>query len=384
MVAGVYDVVVVGAGVMGSATAYWLSRAGKRVALLEQHSPAHVRASSADESRTIRYQYRGQAAYTRMVAGAVELWKEFDRRSGTNFYRETGTLTLQTQPNFEPLLDGHQGLCDLGYKPRWLDAQDVRREFPQFANVDSGYIMKGVGGYIAAGPATRALAEAAAEEGADVFTGAEVVELSESGGRVTSVTTRDGRTFAGEAFVISAGPWTPCLLPDLPVRVQPTAARLHYLKPEDPAAYEFPQLTPFSVMDTQFYGFPVHWRGCVKVADDMIGEPFDPDRDREHEDPVALAKLRDFLGSHMPGLRDAEMVYSKTCTYSMTPDSDFILDRVPNLENALVAAGFSGHGFKFGILIGQILADLSTRGTTTWDLSRFRLDRNPSAVGQHW
>ncbi len=379
-----YDVVVVGAGVMGSATAYWLSRAGKRVALLEQHSPAHVRASSADESRTIRYQYRGQAAYTRMVAGAVELWKEFDRRSGTNFYRETGTLTLQTQPDFEPLLDGHQGLCDLGYKPRWLDAQDVRREFPQFANVDSGYIMEDVGGYIAAGPATRALAKAAAEQGADVFTGAEVVELSESGGRVTSVTTRDGRAFAGEAFVISAGPWTPCLLPDLPVRVQPTAARLHYLKPEDPAAYEFPQLTPFSVMDTQFYGFPVHWRGCVKVADDMIGEPFDPDRDREHEDPVALAKLRDFLGSHMPGLRDAEVVYSKTCTYSMTPDSDFILDRVPNLENALVAAGFSGHGFKFGILIGQIMADLATRGSTQWELSRFRLDRKPSAVGQHW
>ena len=369
---------------MGSATAYWLSRAGKRVALLEQHSPAHVRASSADESRTIRYQYRGQAAYTRMVAGAVELWKEFDRRSGTNFYRETGTLTLQTQPNFEPLLDGHQGLCDLGYKPRWLDAQDVRREFPQFANVDSGYIMEGVGGYIAAGPVTRALAEAAAEQGVEVNTGAQVVELKESGGRVTSVETSDGRAFQGNVFVITAGPWTAHLLPDLPVRVQPTAARLHYLKPEDPAAYEFPRLTPFSVMDTQFYGFPVHWRGCVKVADDMIGEPFDPDRDREHEDPVALAKLRDFLSRHMPGLRDAEVIYSKTCTYSMTPDSDFIIDRVQGLDNALVAAGFSGHGFKFGILIGQILADLSTRGTTTWDLSRFRLDRKPSAVGQHW
>ena len=137
-------------------------------------------------------------------------------------------------------------------------------------------------------------------------------------------------------------------------------------------------------MDTQFYGFPVHWRGCVKVADDMIGEPFDPDRDREHEDPVALAKLRDFLGRHMPGLRDAEVVYSKTCTYSMTPDSDFIIDRVPNLDNALVAAGFSGHGFKFGILIGQIMADLATRGATAWDLGRFRLSRETSAVSQHW
>ena len=379
-----YDVVVVGAGVMGSATAYWLSRAGKRVALLEQFSPAHVRASSADESRTIRYQYRGQAAYTRMVAGAVELWKEFDHQSGTDFYRETGTLTVQTRPDFEPLFDGYQGLCDLGYEPRWLDANDIRREFPQFANVDSGYIMEGVGGYIAAGPATRALAEAAAEQGADVHTGAKVVELRQSGERVTSVATSDGRAIEGEAFVITAGPWTSRLLPELPVRVQPTAARLHYLKPGVPGPYTYPNLTPFSVMDTQFYGFPVHWRGCVKVADDMIGEPFDPDRDREHEDPVALAKLRDFLGRHMPGLRDAEVIYSKTCTYSMTPDSDFIIDRVPNLDNALVAAGFSGHGFKFGILIGQIMADLASRGTTTWDLGRFRLSRETSAVSQHW
>ena len=116
----------------------------------------------------------------------------------------------------------------------------------------------------------------------------------------------------------------------------------------------------------------------------MIGEPFDPDRDREHEDPVALAKLRDFLGRHMPDLRDADVVYSKTCTYSMTPDSDFIIDRVPSLDNALVAAGFSGHGFKFGILIGQIMADLATRGATSWDLGRFRLSRETSAVSQHW
>ena len=296
-----YDVVVVGAGVMGSATAYWLSRAGKRVALLEQFSPAHVRASSADESRTIRYQYRGQAAYTRMVAGAVELWKEFDRQSGTDFYRETGTLTLQTQPDFEPLLDGFQGLCDLGYTPRWLDASDIRREFPQFANVDSGYIMEGVGGYIAAGPATRALAEAAAEQGADVLTGAEVVEFRESGGRVTSVVTRDGRAFDGDVIVITAGPWTARLLPNLPVRVQPTAARLHYLKPEDPVPTSIRVSRPFSVMDTQFYGFPVHWRGCVKVADDMIGEPFDPDRDREHEDPGGPGQAPRLSGSPHAG-----------------------------------------------------------------------------------
>ena len=168
--------------------------------------------------------------------------------------------------------------------------------------------------------------------------------------------------------------------------MQPTAARLHYLKPEEPAAYEFPRLTPFSVMDTQFYGFPVHWRGCVKVADDMIGQPFDPDRDREHEDPVALAKLRDFLGRHMPGLRDAEVVYSKTCTYSMTPDSDFIIDRVPEPRQR------AGGGRILRARVQVRHPDRTDHGRPgdprhdAWDLSRFRLSRDdfggqPALVG---
>ena len=154
--------------------------------------------------------------------------------------------------------------------------------------------------------------------------------------------------------------------------------------PPDTDAYSYPRLPPFFVMDTSFYGFPVHWRGCVKVADDTIGATFDPDREREHDDPEALAKLRDFLRRHMPDLGEAEVVYSKTCTYSMTPDTDFVIDYLPDRENTIMAAGFSGHGFKFGILIGQILADLATRGATRWDLTRFRLDREPVSMDGHW
>ena len=379
-----YDVVIVGAGVMGGATAYWLSRAGKRVALLDKYSPAHVRASSADESRMVRYQYRGQTLYTEMVAAAVELWKEFDRRTGGGFYREQGCLALQARPDHAPFIEGYEGLLDLGYAPRWLGAGEVRRRYPQFANVDSGYILDRLGGYVAAGPVTQALAEAAADLGADLQTGAEVTELQASGGRVTRAITRDGRAFEADVFVMAVNSWTPKLLPELPIPITPTAARLHYLTPPDRDAYSYPRLPPFFVMDTSFYGFPVHWRGCVKVADDAIGAPFDPDRDREHDDPEALTKLRDFLRRHLPDLGEAELVYSKTCTYAMTPDTDFVIDYLPDRENAIVAAGFSGHGFKFGILIGQILADLAMRGVTRWDLTRFRVDREPAAIDGHW
>ena len=86
----------------------------------------------------------------------------------------------------------------------------------------------------------------------------------------------------------------------------------------------------------------------------------------------------------MPDLSEADVVYSKTCTYSMTPDTDFVIDYLPDRDNAIVAAGFSGHGFKFGILIGQILADLAMHGCTRWNLTRFRLDREPVAMDGHW
>ena len=379
-----YDVVIVGAGVMGSATAYWLSRAGKHVALIDKHTPAHSGAASGDESRAIRYQYRGQDIYTEMVIGAVELWKAFDRELGTNFYREQGVLAMQSVPDHPSITAGYEGLRRLGFRPRWMDAGDLRRRFPQFANLDSGYFQEGLGGYIAARPATGALVQRAKDLGATIRTNTEIVELREVAGRVSAAVTRDGHVFEADAFVIAIGSWSTALLPDLPLQVQPTAARLHYLKPPDGATYSFPRLAPFAVEDTQFYGFPVHWCGAMKLADDAIGAPFDPDHDREHEDPVALAKLRNFLRVHMPELAAAEVTYSKTCTYAMTPDSDFVIDFIPGRENTIVATGFSGHGFKFGILIGRILSDLVVHGTTRWDLSRFRLDRTPTPVIEHW
>ena len=235
-----YDVVIVGAGVMGSATAYWLSRAGKRVALLDKYSPGHVRASSADESRMVRYQYRGQTLYTEMVAAAVELWKDFDRRMGTSFYREQGALALQAEPDNAPFMEGYEGLLELGYAPVWLDGADVRQKYPHFTNVDSGYLLEGLGGYVAARSATQALAEAAAELGADLRIGAEVAELCESGGRIARAVTRDGRVFEAEVFVIAAGPWTPKLLPELSIPIRSTAERLHYLTPPDTDAYSYP------------------------------------------------------------------------------------------------------------------------------------------------
>lgn len=379
-----YDVVIVGAGVMGSAAAYWLSLAGKRVALLEKHTPAHIGAASSDNSRKVRYQYQGQDLYTEMVAEAVRLWRAFDRQLGTDFYRPQGTLSLQSVAQHPSITADYEGLRRLGFDPLWLDSSQLQRMFPQFSNVDSGYFLEGMGGYIDAGAATRALVRAAVDLGAVLCSDAEVVSLRESGGCVSAAVTHDGRAFEAETFLVALGSWTTRLLPNLPIEVRPSAARVHYLKPADTSLYSFPRLPPFAVADTKFYGFPIHWRGSMKVAEHTIGRLFDPDDDREQPDPEALARLRDFLSTHMPDISDAEVTYSKTCTYAMTPDSDFVIDYLPDRANVLVATGFSGHGFKFGILIGQILSELAIQGSTRWDLSRFRLNRTSTSVEEPW
>ncbi len=379
-----YDAVIVGAGVMGCATAYWLARAGSRVLILDMNKPGHGNASSSDESRAIRHQYRGRDFYTEMVAESVGLWKDFESEVGHGFYQETGLLMLQTKPGHPPLLRGYEGLERLGYRPQWLDAADIKRRYPQFDGIDSGVFAEGPDGFIRAREAVVALAERAVALGAEIQTGAQVVELAISGDQVSSVRAADGRTFEGDAYVIAAGPWTERLLPNLQIPVTPTAQRLHYLRPSDSPAYTHPRFLPFAILDTGFYGFPVHWNGSLKIADDRIGPEFDPDADREAPDTEALNKMRDFLRRHLPGLVDAAVTYSKTCAYAMTPDAHFIIDAVPGASNAFVAAGFSGHGFKFGILIGQILRDLVIQGQTGHDISPFQLDRALDLVEEHW
>ena len=368
---------------MGFATAYWLSKAGKRVLVLEMDEPGNAKASSSDESRLIRHLYKGRDVYTDMVAESIHLWKDFEHEVGAEFYLESGVLMLQAQPGNVPLVKSFEGLERLGYKPQWLDTVDLRRRFPQFDGIEAG-VYTASGGFIRARPILLALAKRSAELGAHIKAGVEVVELVKSGGRISSVRARDGRAFEGDAYVIACGSWTPRLLPDLQIPIKSTAARLHYLSPADPAAYTYPRFVPFAVMDALFYGFPVHWNGSMKIADDQIGPEFDPDADREGPDPKALSKLRNFLRAHLPGLVDADVTYSKTCTYAMTPDADFIIDAVPGAPNGFVAAGFSGHGFKFAILIGRILCDLVLHGRSEHSIHPFRLDRQPHAVEEHW
>ncbi len=151
--------------------------------------------------------------------------------------------------------------------------------------------------------------------GAEFQIGAEITDVTDHGGRIARMRDANGRTYEAESIAITAGPWTRRLLPELKIPITPTAARLHYLAPADPPSFSHPRFVLFAVLDKLYYGFPVHWNGALKVADEEIRPEFDLDADREGDDPIALAKLRNFLRTHVPGLTNAAVMKSKICTY---------------------------------------------------------------------
>ena len=374
------DVLVLGAGIMGCATAYWLAKQGKRVVVLDQHQIGHAAASSADEARVIRYEYGGRALYTKMVAESVELWKSFERETDRTFYQEIGTLALQSIPNHQPLIDGFNSLVELGYEPQWLEQSEIRKRFPEFTNIDSGVITEGIGGYISAKTVLHALAGRALQMGAIFESGVQATDLIEAGHQVVGVRTSNGKTYNAGAVVVAAGPWTRQLLPDLKIPVVPNAAYMHYLIPTAAWNFSHPQFLPFIIVDKLYYGRPIHGDGALKVGDHSPGPELGPDQPSTPMEPTAYTRLQEFLGMHLPALSNATLVKQKICRYSMTPDADFILDTLPQKSNAFIAAGFSGHGFKFGILIGKIMSDLAIYGETTHDIRSFQLGRTPLRV----
>lgn len=158
---------------------------------------------------------------------------------------------------------------------------------------------------------------------------------------------------------------------DLPIK--PTKFQLVYFKPKNEEMFTKEKFPLFAYLDQGFYGFPIHGNGTVKISNHLVGSASDPDKDDRVVSEEFIQSCRDFFKEFIPGLENAKVVKTKVCFYSMTPDEDFIVDKLR--DNVVIGAGFSGHGFKFAPLIGKVLADLVLDGKTKYDISPFRLDR---------
>ena len=378
------DVVVIGGGVMGCAAAYHLARDGHQVLLFEQFAVGHDQGSSHGPSRIIRLAYEG-ADYVKMAEASFALWRELEAESGEALLHPMGGLDFGSPDSH--LLSGIRATYDaLGIEYDLLDRAEMARRFPQFNPPEDV-----IGCYqpdysvLAADRCVATLAAQARLHGAVMHEHEPVraIRRQASGVRVQT----DVGDYAADRLILTAGSW---MLPlvrqlglDLPLTV--TKELLAFYRPPDPAKYapgHFPLFVQHFAGTTSIgSGFPLFNHDGVKLMLDRIGPVVDPDDPDRSVDNGRLDLLRAYIAEILPALGD-DIIETVTCRYTMTPDEDFIIDIHPGYPQIVIASPCSGHGFKFAVAIGRIVAGLAVDGATTYDIARFRLDR--LATGQPW
>jgi sarcosine oxidase len=349
-----YDVVVLGLGVMGSATAWHLARRGLRVLGLEQFAPAHDRGSSHGLSRVIRKAYFEHPDYVPLVHRAYELWEELERACGRELLRKTGGLMIGRPDS--AVVEGSQKSARLhGIRHRMLEGAELRERFPVLRfREDEVALEEFDAGVLLAEEAVLAFQGEARRHGAELRFG---------------VPARVGEVPARKT-IVTAGAWLPGLFPGLPLKVErqvlfwfdPVADRgrfpLFIWERDGRPAYLIP--------DIRDHG--------VKIAFHHGGEITSPDRLRREVGADEVEEMRRRLADSVPSL-NGPLRRSAVCMYTNTPDEHFALGALPSDPDVLVGSPCSGHGFKFAPVVGEILADLAVDGRTRHPIGRFGLDR---------
>jgi glycine/D-amino acid oxidase-like deaminating enzyme len=368
-------VAVVGAGAFGGWTAWWLARRGARVTLVDAWGPGNMRASSGGETRVIRGSYGDRAVYTRMAARALRLWQEREREWQQPLYVRTGALWMfGTDDRFAaasfPIMAGE------GFKPQRPTVDAARRRWPQisFQGVSST-LFEPEAGYLLARRSCATVLERARALGVE-YRVAAVAPLSPSR-ELDRVALDGGGSLAADMFLFACGPWLGLLFPDvIGPRIKSTRQETFYFgTPPGDARFDEASLPVWAdFRERLIYGIPGNAHRGFKIADDTAGPAFDPTSGDRRNSPEAIGAARAFLRVRFPALADAPLLGGEVCQYESSPDSHFVIDRHPAAANVWIAGGGSGHGFKMGPALGEMVADLMLKGghpDAQFRLSRF-------------
>src|SRR5262245_37455066 len=356
------SVVVVGAGVFGVTSALELRRRRWDVALLDPGPLPHPDASSTDISKAIRMDYGADELYAALAEEAIAGWERWNQRWGEALYHEDGVVFLSSgtlRPGgFEH--DSFELLRRRGQRLERLDSRRLRARFPAWSaeRYAQGYFNPR-GGWAESGRVVARLLDEAAQAGVEIHTGVTFARLVEDGIRVKGFVSRDGSVFVSHQLVVAAGTWTPALLPHLAEVMWSVGQPVLHFQPTHPEAFRPPAFVPWvaDVANTGWYGFTALADGTLKIANHGPGKRMHPDDLREvtadHE-----ATFRGFLRESLPALAQAPIIGRRLCLYCDTWDGNFWIDRDPEREGLVVAAGGSGHAFKLAPLLGGIIADV--------------------------
>jgi glycine/D-amino acid oxidase-like deaminating enzyme len=338
-----------------------LASRGWQVELFDAGPVPRPEAASTDISKIVRPDYGADLLYTELMERALPLWTASNDRWREVLYHQVGFLVL-AQAAMRPGGFEHDSMHTLtsrGHAVDRLDRDRLAARFPAWvaSHYPDGYFNP-LAGWVASGRALSRMIEDAAAIGVRVNDGEGVSQLIEEGSRVTGVFTTSGRRVRGDVVLIAAGAWTPILAPQLVSIMWPVAQPVFHLKPSDPERFRPPQFPVWAaaIAETGWYGFPANATGIVKIANHGPGRRVHPD-DPRVVDLDDVSKLRTFLHESLPALAGAPLAASKTCLYCDAFDGDFFIGRDPDRPGLAVAAGDSGHGFKFAPVLGDVIAD---------------------------
>ncbi|WP_053362641.1 N-methyl-L-tryptophan oxidase [Bacillus sp. FJAT-27251] len=371
-----YDVIIIGAGSMGMAAGYYLSKSGKKVLLLDSHNPPHSEGAHHGETRIIRHAYGEGEEYVAMALRAQELWLELQELTDKKLFLQTGVLNVGA-PDSAFIHNILKSAESHSLQVEKLGSSEINHIWAGFS-VPDGMIgcYENKSGVLFSEACIEVYRQLAIENGAHLKVNTTVEGVAAEGDRVHVET--EVENYTSDSLIVTAGKGTPKLLPGLGIELplQPVRKTFSWFECDEGLYHSshFPAFA-FELQDKLFYGFPSIERAGIKIGRHDGGQPLTQEEGlaefgsySEDKDDVSGFAAKYFSG-------DLDHRIGKTCTYTNTPDEDFIIDQHPNFQNIYLACGFSGHGFKFSSVVGEILCQLITEGRTELDLNPFTMKR---------
>ncbi|MBW1606100.1 N-methyl-L-tryptophan oxidase [Lactobacillus sp. Sy-1] len=370
----VYDLAIIGTGSVGSAAGYYASQDGLKVLELDLARPPHDQGSHHGQTRIIRHAYGEGAKYLPLVLRAQQLWESLQSQSRGDIFHQVGVLNVGPQ-NTEFITNVAKTAAEYQLPVDHLTASEINARWPDW-HFDDDYrgIFERDSGYLLSENAIRAYIAGAEQNGVTQDFTAKVQSVKQVETNLVEIKTTNNTYFAHQVAV-TAGTWVKELLPDLPI--QPLRKVFGWFKVKDANLNESAGFSCFSVEDKTgeiYYGFPGK-DGLIKIGHHNGGQPINQREGRlpygEYDSDEHDVDL--LFSEHLSGT--AGLYHGAACTYDLSPDEDFIIDRVPGQPNIQVITGLSGHGFKFASVLGEIVVKRAQNRDVEFDLTPFRIDR---------
>ncbi|MFJ5764366.1 N-methyl-L-tryptophan oxidase [Lysinibacillus sp. NPDC093210] len=369
----IYDVVIVGAGSMGMAAGYYLAKAGKNVLMLDAFNPPHEEGSHHGDTRIIRFAYGEGASYVPFVKRAGQLWRELEAETNDSLFLQTGVMNVgETNHTFLQNVRESANLYNLPLEQ--YTAAEAMEKWPGLTLPEEMVVcFEPTAGVLRVEACIHAYKKLALAQGALLHTHEKVHTIQAQ--EIIQIHTEKG-VYETKQLIVTAGAWASELLQtmDLSLPITPTRKTFAWFEADDCLYRDaiFPAYC-FEFANSSYYGFPSIDGAGLKLGRHDGGEAINPNEPLRPFDEQDGAELQHFINRFMP--QHGVLSFGKTCKYSVTPDEHFIIDFLPNHQNIVIAAGFSGHGFKFSSAVGEVLSDLILYGESKQDLSLFQLSR---------